>query len=91
MPDDKLHVELRRLERGQLKAFADVTIPTALGEITIRGFRVVQKDGDSPWVALPTTSYSSNGSQVNKPLIDVARGVKQRLSEAILLEFRRVP
>jgi hypothetical protein len=42
MADEEIVVSLHLFESGQLKAFADVTLHTSLGEITIKGFRVVQ-------------------------------------------------
>jgi DNA-binding cell septation regulator SpoVG len=91
LSDDQIMVELRRIERGQLRAFADVTMPTAVGEMTIRGFRVVQKDGEQPWIGFPSTSYSKGGTQVNKPIIDVTQSVKRRLTDVILARFKAEP
>lgn len=90
MADKGIVVELRLFDKGQLKALADVTLPSALGEITARGFRVIQGDGQSPWVAFPTSRYTKNGATINKPIIDVPRGLKRDIAEAILTEFQRV-
>src|SRR5262249_54256756 len=88
MATDKIVVELRRHESGKLKAFADVVLPSTLGEITVRGFRVVQDDGAAPWVAFPTTSYMKAGERVNKQIVEVGRSLKAQIADAVLAEFR---
>jgi DNA-binding cell septation regulator SpoVG len=88
MPNDKIIVELRLHESGKLKAFADVTIPSTLGEITVRGFRVVQDGTAAPWVAFPTISYMKAGAKVNKQIVEVSRGLKSQLADSILTEYR---
>lgn len=89
MAESQLTVEVRPFERGQLKAFADVTIATAIGEITLRGFRVIQKDGEAPWVGFPATTYMKDGKTVNKPVLEVPRALHRQITEQILAEFRR--
>ncbi len=89
MNEPQITVELRHFERGKLKAFADVTIPTALGEITLRGFRVIENDGHELWVALPAASYMKNGQIVNKQVLEVTRGLKKQLTDLVLAEYRR--
>ena len=51
-----MRVDLNRVSLGQLKAFADVTFVSPVGELTIRGFRVLQEEGKTPWVGMPTTN-----------------------------------
>jgi hypothetical protein len=89
MPEDKLFVEMRIVDKGKLKAFADVTFPSPLGELTVRSFRVVQEDGKLPWVGFPTISYEKNGKQINKSILEVPRVLKNLVVEAILTEFNR--
>jgi DNA-binding cell septation regulator SpoVG len=82
-------VEVKKMERGQLKAFADVTLSTSLGEITMRGFRVVQKDDQPAWVALPTSSYTKDGKIVNTQLLEISRNLKRQLCDAVLAEYHK--
>lgn len=89
MPEDKLLVEMRIIDRGKLKAFADVTFPCPLGELTVRSFRVIQEEGKVPWIGFPTISYEKNGKQINKNIFEVPRALKSQLVEAILTEFDR--
>jgi len=83
-------VEVRTYESGTLKAFADVTIPTQLGEVTLKGFRIVQKDGAEAWVAFPTVSYEKDGERVNKPVLEMPIGTRKLISDAILSEFKTI-
>ena len=90
MSGEQITVELRLFESGSLKAFADATFPSELGEITVRGFRVIAKDGKPPWVAFPSSSYRKNGEFVDRPLLEVGRALKRQIAEAILAEFKRL-
>jgi DNA-binding cell septation regulator SpoVG len=90
MNESQITIELRRLERGSLKAFADVTFPSPVGEITVRGFRVIQKNDQAPWVALPSVSYVKDGQTVNKPVLELPRSLHKRVAEMILAEFARL-
>ncbi|HEV8337618.1 MAG TPA: hypothetical protein VGR67_14490 [Candidatus Polarisedimenticolia bacterium] len=83
-----IQVDMRRFEQGTIKAYADVTISTAIGEVTIKGFRVVSKNGEAPWVGFPNITYSKNGQTVKKAVLDLRSGVKRRIEEAVLLEFK---
>lgn len=89
MADEQLLITIHRYESGQLKAFVDITMLTPLGEITLRGFRIVQKLGQPPWIANPATSYQKNGETKFKDLIDAPQGTQRRLAQAILAEYER--
>ena len=91
MVDEQIVVSIHLYQSGQLRAFADVTLLTTLGEVTIRGFRVVQKAEDQPpWIALPATSYKKNGDTKFKDLLDMSQATRRKLAEAILAKYRRV-
>lgn len=90
MADEQIVVSLHLFESGQLKAFADVTLLTSLGEITIRGFRVVQNADQQPWVAFPRTSYQKNGETKSKDLLDMLQAMHRKLADAILAEYKRI-
>lgn len=89
MNEQNIIVELKVFERGNLKAFADVTIPTQLGEITVRGFRVIQKDGAGAWVGFPSTSYTKDGKTVNNQIIETSKSLKRKITDLILAEYKR--
>jgi DNA-binding cell septation regulator SpoVG len=44
-------LELRRIDRGSLKA----AVKVRLGPVVIHGVRIVQQVGGAPWLALPQT------------------------------------
>lgn len=91
MNNENVIVELKLFDRGQLKAFADVTIALPVGEITVRSFRVIQKDSQAAvWIAFPAVSYTKDGKIVNKQILEVSRGLKKQVTDAILAEFKRV-
>jgi DNA-binding cell septation regulator SpoVG len=87
MDKQQITVELRLFESGSLKAYADVTLPSELGEITVKGFRVIAKDGNAPWVAFPTNSFTKDGKFVDRPLLEVGRTLKRQIAEEVLAEF----
>jgi DNA-binding cell septation regulator SpoVG len=75
----------RPLDKGSLKAFADVTI----GEITIKGFRVVHKDlvNSGPWVGFPQIRFEKDGKPTFRDVIEASRQVRREISEKILEEY----
>ena len=87
MTESHITVDVRRIERGQLKGFADVTLASELGEITIKSFKVFQQPGEEPHVAFPTTSYVKDGAVVQKPLLDASPSLARQITEAILAQF----
>lgn len=88
--ENKILIELRILkDSGNLKAFADVIFPTPLGDITIRGFRVVQKEKADPWVGFPQTSFQKNGKTQYVHLLDVSRRLRSELQNMILKEYEK--
>jgi hypothetical protein len=84
MDSDCVTAEVKLFERGQLKAFVDVTLKTACGEITIFGFRVIQNAMKPPWVATPTISYQKDGKTVTKPMIGMPRSMQAFLTKLVL-------
>lgn len=87
--EPEVTVRIKLLERGQLRAFADVTIAFIGHELTVLGFRIIQKDNQVPWVALPTSSYQKEGKLVNKKLVECSRKLNQIIQEAILQEYEQ--
>ena len=81
MSEQPVNVMIRQHESGQMKAFADVTVMTQCGELTIRGFRVIQKSELAPWVAFPSTSFEKGGQTKYKDLIDTSQTTRRKLVE----------
>lgn len=68
--NESIQVDLRHVGFVGVKAYGDVTLPTPVGEVTIKGFCVISKNGEPPWVGFPSTSYQKERKPVNKPLLD---------------------
>jgi DNA-binding cell septation regulator SpoVG len=91
MEQPQIRVDLRRANgKSAVKAYADVTILTALGEITFRGSRVLQKDGQDPWVALPSSTYQKGGKLQRVHLLEARQAVLCLVKDAILIDFRKL-
>lgn len=80
---------MKRHESGQLKAFADITLVTDLGEITLRGFRVLQQEGKAAWVAPPSINYQRDGEWVNRKILETSRRLRIQMIDAVLGEFNK--
>ncbi len=77
--------DFKLLNAGALKAFADVTY----GDMTIKGCRVVQKDGQDPWVGFPQLTYQKNGKTVYKDVIEVPRALKKKIVDLVLDKHKK--
>ena len=88
MSTPPLRIRISPHESGSMKAFADATFSTAVGEITIRGYRVNLNRQGALWVGKPQTSYSSQGTTKYKEILDCAKGTEQQIAEAILRAYR---
>lgn len=75
---------VKLFERGQLRAFVDVTIALPCGEMTILGFRVIQNGSKAPWVAYPSISYQKDGKNINKPIVETTRAMQPVLAQMVL-------
>ena len=72
--------------KGNLRAMADVRI----GRMLIRGCRVVQEEGKSPWVSLPVISWEENGETRYKTVLELPRDWKNAISDAVLKAWESV-
>lgn len=84
MSEQNIIVELKLYEKGSLKAFADVTFE----DLTVKGFRVIQKDGEGAWVGFPTSSYTKDGKVINVQIIEPSRSLKKKICDLILAEYQ---
>lgn len=89
MSDRNIIVELKVFERGSLKAFADATIPSPFGELTVKGFRVMQKEGETHWVGFPTSSYvNKDGKRIDNQIFEPSKGLRKMICDLILAEYK---
>ena len=89
MNETQIIVEITLMKRGQLHAFADVTLCASQGELTIRGCRVLCPPQQSPWVAFPSVPYEKDGKTKYKEVLECSRGFKKHLVEQILAEYQK--
>ena len=73
-----------------LRALADVTLRWSEGEVTLRRFAVFEKHGEPPWASLPRLRVERNGRKAYVPLLELPRELRQRILEAVLIEYRRL-
>lgn len=72
-----------------LRALADVVLRWYDTEITIRRCAVFEKPGAPPWANLPRLPIKKKWKRQFVPLLDLSRGLKQRVLDAVLDEYRR--
>lgn len=77
-------------DAGSLRGFADLTLPTKYGEITIHRFKVLQEGKRRPWVAFPQISYSRSFQIHYWPLLQVSKKLERKIKSWILSEYRRI-
>lgn len=80
---------VKLFDRGQLKAFVDLTITLTTGEITLFGFRVIHDGVKAPWVANPTISYEKGGKTLNKSIVEMSRSLQPIFLRLILDEYKK--
>jgi DNA-binding cell septation regulator SpoVG len=90
MNETKLIVELKQYKGDSLKAFADVTLCLAEGDFTLKGFRVIHQSGKEAWVAFPETSYTKDGKQVNKRIVEASKALNKKICDLILEEYGKL-
>ena len=76
--------EIKHVNKGSLKAFASVTIA---GKVKIHSIRIIQQEGQSPWVSMPQTEVASTNGGKSKyySIVDVLdESLKQQITDAVL-------
>lgn len=77
--------KLRKVEgRGSLRAFVDLRI----GRTLFRSWRVVQQEGQRPWVSPPVESWEDrDGKRHYRRLVEFPDELKRRVDEAVLKAY----
>lgn len=87
----KIAVDLAVVDcKPPLRALADVTLRWSDGELTLRRFAVFEKPGQPAWASVPRLQVEKNGRKAYVPLLDLPSGLKRRVLEAVLEEYRRL-
>jgi|GEM_PF-3011323 len=85
-----ISVEIRLINNAKgLKASANITLPAEIGEITLKGFRVIEKEPGKPWVGFPQESYQKDGEWKHVPFLEVSPRAKRLIADSILEAYRR--
>lgn len=56
-----MHVIIKIMDTGNLKAFASVILPTEVGDIEVKGFKVMEGKDGGLWVAMPSREVKRDG------------------------------
>jgi DNA-binding cell septation regulator SpoVG len=73
--------------KGNLKAFADITIG---GSLAIHGCRIVQQQGQQAWVSMPQSEYMKNGKKNYYPIVKVLdKQLQADIERAILAAYEK--
>ncbi len=78
-------LKIKKIEKGALQAFVDVEI----GQVQIKGFRVVKQPDQSAWVSVPQTEYVKNGEKRYANLIELPDDLKRKVQDAVLAAWER--
>jgi len=72
--------------KGNLKAFVDIVIDDI---ISIYGCRVIQQEGQRPWVSMPQIEYQKNGQKKYFAVIKILdKKLKEDIDDAILTAYK---
>ena len=83
-----ISVEIRLSNRpGPVKAYADVQFQTSEGALYEKGYAVIQKDGDSPFIGFPSRPSNTPGKFF--PIVDAEGDIRKEIFDAILAAFRK--
>ena len=88
---DQIFIEIKILDNpNKLKAFADVTFTTSIGELCVKSFRIVDpEDGKALWVGFPQTSFQKNGKTQYIQLLELGKKARHQLQDKILEEYAK--
>ena len=72
--------------RGNLKAFVDIVINDT---ISIYGCRVIQQEGQRPWVSMPQVESQKNGQKKYFAVVKILdEKLKEDINDAILTAYK---
>lgn len=77
-------IKIKSIEKGNFRGFADVQV----GEIEIRGFRIIQQPGQDAWVSVPQTEYIKDDEKRYYNIIVLPDDLKREVESAVLSAWR---
>lgn len=72
-----------------LKAYADVTFRSRVGEITVRRFKVIATDSGNFWVAHPQFEFSTLFSKKYVDAVVLSKRTMRKVQRIVLKEYHR--
>lgn len=85
--DDSMSVDIKLIEKGDLRAFVDVSLKVPFGELTVQGFRILIGKDNKPWIAHPSQSFMREGRTEYKNILDMTRSMKKKIDNLILESY----
>jgi len=74
-------------DAGSLKAYADVTFRSRVGEITVRRFKVIANDSGKLWVALPQFEFQRLLSAKYVDSVVLSKRAMRRVQRVVLKKY----
>ena len=72
---------IKNVSYGTLKGFATATV----GGIKISDIKIIQQEGQKPWISLPSREFEVEGQKKYKPIVEIVDpDLKGALAAAIL-------
>lgn len=76
-------IGLRHVDRGRLRAYADILV----GDLIVRDFVILDGPGHEPFVGVPRKSWTEDGQRFFTPIIEFRNGLRDQVRKAILLKW----
>jgi len=78
--------KIRLVEFGSIKALVSVIY----GDLEIRGFKVIDQEGEAPWVAMPSREFQKGGDRQFFNIVYVPDEAKRKeFVDWIIEEYRK--
>lgn len=74
-------VGFRRVDRGRLRAYADVKFGDG---VIVRDFPIIAGEGQRPFVGVPRRTWTENGQKYHTPLVEFVNGLREQVKDAVL-------
>ena len=77
---------MRKVDFGSVKAFFDVDFTT----IKVKGFKLIQQNGQALWCSPPDEKYEKNGKPAYKKVVEITDiALAGKISTAAIEEYNK--
>jgi hypothetical protein len=88
----EIKIDLARVSaKPPLMALANVGLRFSDDEVKILRCAVFEKSGEPAWATLPRIPIEKNGKRIYAPIVELGRGLQQRVLNAILDAYKGQP